>query len=161
MVNEYGDIMNSKTRRILKPSLKQNGYLRVVISEGNVTKNYYVHRLVAIYFLDNAENKPCVNHIDGIKTNNHVSNLEWVSYNENLNHAYRIGLIKTSENVIENAKKAARKPIVVYDMNMNRIGEFESIVFASHFSGMSRQIIDRVLKCEQHNAKGFIFKYKE
>jgi len=66
------------------------GYSKVTINK----KNYFVHRLVAIAFLENPENKKIVNHIDGDKSNNHVSNLEWCTYSENSKHAYDIGIHK-------------------------------------------------------------------
>ena len=66
------------------------GYSKVKIDK----KSYFVHRLVAIAFLDNPENKETVNHIDGNKSNNHVSNLEWCTRSENSQHAYDIGLHK-------------------------------------------------------------------
>lgn len=66
-------------------------YLRVNLGRG-VTK--HMHRLVALAFIPNPLNKKTVNHIDGNKINNNVSNLEWATYKENNNHAYRLGLNK-------------------------------------------------------------------
>jgi hypothetical protein len=66
------------------------GYLKVRISN----KDHFVHRLVAIAYLENLENKETVNHIDGNKENNHVSNLEWCTRSENTQHAYNTGLHK-------------------------------------------------------------------
>lgn len=72
------------------PKFRNNsGYLKVNLRKG---KQEYVHRLVAKYFIINTENKPCVNHLDGNKDNNCVSNLEWVTYRENNLHAHNNGL---------------------------------------------------------------------
>lgn len=68
----------------------RRGYLYVRTSNGN----YQVHRLVAEAFLDNPENKPCVNHKDGNKHNNSVNNLEWVTHQENTQHAIKHGLLQ-------------------------------------------------------------------
>ena len=77
---------------ILKPSLTNWGYLRVVLQYNHTRKHMRVHRLVAEAFLLNIENKPEVNHIDGNKLNNHVDNLEWVTAKENHHHAVNTGL---------------------------------------------------------------------
>lgn len=70
-------------------------YLTVKISyEDGTKKDYFVHRLVALMFIPNPENKPVVNHIDGNKQNNSVSNLEWVTHKENALHAVALGLRK-------------------------------------------------------------------
>ncbi len=87
-VTKNGEIINIHNghKRILQPNTK--GYLRVMING----KNLFVHRLVAEKYVPNPENKPQVNHIDGNKLNNHYTNLEWVTNQENRNHAIEHGL---------------------------------------------------------------------
>ena len=75
-----------------KQSTHACGYLRVVLSHGRINKGFLVHRLIAMVFLPNPENKPMVNHKDGNKKNNHVSNLEWCTRKENELHAKNHGL---------------------------------------------------------------------
>ena len=86
-----------KVRRVnpetnLTPSSDKDGYLRVGLSKHMKVRYFKVHRLVAETFIPNSENKPEVNHIDGNKKNNCVSNLEWVTSKENYEHAIKIGL---------------------------------------------------------------------
>lgn len=93
-VSNQGNVRNRVTGRVLK-QCKVGGYLKVGLREGKLKqKQITVHRLVACAFLPNPDSKPCVNHIDGNKHNNQVDNLEWVSYSENSQHAYRTGLLK-------------------------------------------------------------------
>lgn len=80
--------------RILKSFPDPNGYLKVSLSKNNKLKNHRVHRLVAIHFIPNPQNKSQVNHIDGNKQNDNVNNLEWSTPSENGKHAYKIGLSK-------------------------------------------------------------------
>ena len=85
---------NNATRkeRILKPLVTNRGYYRVALYKDKKPNFFTIHRLVAIYFIDNPENKSQVNHKDGNKENNIVSNLEWMSNKENSDHAYNTGL---------------------------------------------------------------------
>lgn len=83
---KYGYIMNQRidragynTVRLMKPDIKSS--------------TQYVHRLLGLAFLDNPENKCCINHIDGNKRNNNLRNLEWATKAENMQHAYRSGLV--------------------------------------------------------------------
>ena len=81
-------------KQILKPKKNSDGYLFVTLSSKGKTKNHYIHRLVAIAFVENEENKPEVNHLNGIKTCNRSTNLAWVTHAENIQHAYDSGLAK-------------------------------------------------------------------
>lgn len=72
---------------LLTPS-KRGKYLKVSLSKDSAIIQYSVHRIVATAFIDNPCNKKCVNHINGIKHDNRVENLEWVTYSENTKHSY-------------------------------------------------------------------------
>src|SRR3990167_6659485 len=78
--------------KALKGHNDKDGYLKVLIRNNEIVKYLFIHRLVAISFMENQYNKPQVNHIDGNKKNNVVENLEWCSAHENRLHAYKIGL---------------------------------------------------------------------
>jgi hypothetical protein len=75
---------------IRNPEIHTKGYLRITLSLLGETKRFFVHRLVAIAFIDNYENKPYINHKNGIKSDNNISNLEWVTHSENIKHSYDV-----------------------------------------------------------------------
>lgn len=85
--------------RELKQETDHRGYNRVSFSVRGYTFHYLVHRLVALAFIPNPENKREVNHKNGNKSNNHVDNLEWVTRQENINHAINTGLDPTSKSI--------------------------------------------------------------
>ena len=82
------------SQRVLRPTVGTNGYLKVSLRCNGNRHTRNIHRLLAQTFIDNPKNLPCVNHIDGNKLNNSLSNLEWASYSRNIQHAYDTGLTK-------------------------------------------------------------------
>ena len=96
-VSDQGRVRNKKTGHILSPVPDKDGYLRIHLGKDTVTKR--IHRLVAVAFIPNVENKSQVNHINGDKMDNRASNLEWCSALENNMHALDIGLRNVSRSV--------------------------------------------------------------
>jgi len=93
-ITEDGRVWSHKRNKFLSTRVEKNtGYTQITFNlstDKRVTRN--IHRLLAIAYIDNPENKSDVNHIDGNKLNNKLSNLEWVTRSENLKHAYALGL---------------------------------------------------------------------
>jgi len=112
--------------RTLKGGKYPNGYLFVCFRKEGENKNHLIHRLVAQTFIPNPDNLPEVNHINGIKTDNRVENLEWCDRKYNLQHAIDIGLV-------ENRCKIRRKVIVTFEGNKQII--FPSMKNCAKFFG--------------------------
>lgn len=89
LISNRGEIKNVNTNMIRKPNIV-NGYLRVRLTINGKRIGYSIHRLVAETFIDNPHNLPVVNHIDGNKLNNNVTNLEWCTHSENTTHSYKL-----------------------------------------------------------------------
>lgn len=88
-ISNFGNVKsvynNGKTK-ILKPRINFKGYARVSLSSNYKRKEFCVHRLVGMAFIENKENKPQINHKNGIKLDNRLNNLEWVTAKENCIH---------------------------------------------------------------------------
>jgi hypothetical protein len=82
-VSNFGRVKNVETEKLLKQSEDKNGYFRVSLSKDNKRTTFRIHRLVAIEFIDNRNNKKCVDHIDGDRKNNFIGNLRWATDKQN------------------------------------------------------------------------------
>lgn len=147
---------------ILKQTLNQKGYYCVTITfENHKQKVFEVHRLIAKTFIPNPENKSQVNHIDGNKTNNNIENLEWVTAQENIVHAFKHGLNKGSKPWLgkTGAKHNKSKPIIRCDLNWNELEEYPSVTEASKLYG-NLSHISACARGERKTCAGFKWKYK-
>lgn len=89
-VDRSGNVFNKDGHRMAQHPGGNNDYLQAVLCSNGKPKSFLVHRLVAIHYIDNPEDKPYVNHIDGDKQNNKVENLEWSTPSENMHHSYHV-----------------------------------------------------------------------
>lgn len=137
--NSFGTIMENY-------KVNENGYIRVNI----YNKTFILHRLVALTFLANPENKETVNHIDGNKLNNSIENLEFATNKEQQLHKFSIGL---GNNFTRQIKQ--------YDLKGNFVKEFKSISDAAKSNNISKGAIQCVLSNKGKTAAGFIWKYSE
>jgi hypothetical protein len=98
-INKHGILRSLHKRNYhkeLSARIDRAGYLTVRLNVKGKCITQYVHRLLGLTFIPNKENKSLINHINGNKLDNRLSNLEWVDHSENVTHAYKNGLIKVS-----------------------------------------------------------------
>lgn len=151
-----------KSDMIRKQIEDKYGYLRFNIRKDNSTgtRGILIHRLVAIAFIPNPENKREVNHKKGIKKDNRVSELEWATQSENAKHAFSIGLSKS--NLIQKSGKESpvSKPIYQMSLDGEIINEFDSATIAAKETKVKRQKISCCCTGTRKTAGGYKWKHK-
>ena len=143
-VNRHGDIYSEKYGKLFAKCKNSHGYVCVILRKNGIRYSKKVHRLVAETFLPNPENKREVNHIDGNKSNNELSNLEWVTSSENTRHAVNVGLI-------------SRKRMRIIETGE----EFPSAVDCAKSINGSYANIYHCLNGERKTHKGYHYEYIE
>jgi len=149
---------NSKRR--VKEKIKgtftgKKGYERVELSKNGQNRKYNVHTLVAKAFLNKKSEKSEVNHINGVKTDNRVENLEWCTHTENIQHMIKCGRKVTYKGKDHKGSKEVHQ----YDKNMNLIAIYESSGEASRKTGFLSGHIREACRGTLKTYKGFIWKY--
>lgn len=174
-ISSAGRVYSHINQKCLKPILTKYGYYRVHLAQGNgAIATVAVHRLVAGAFIPNPENKPTVNHINEIKTDNRIDNLEWAtSYEQNV-HGTRIQRVrehtdykarKIDYSVVAakhdyfNMNKDQMKPVLQFDENGTFVARFAGLTQAARAIGRSAGSLRRCLKGERRTCGGYQWKY--
>lgn len=144
---------------VLKAQIDRKGYMRIRCTVEREKVTFKVHRLVAEHFIPNPDGKPQVNHKDADKKNNAVSNLEWVTNEENAHHAIRSGLWGNLFEGSKRANDAKRTPIVATNIHTGERRYFKSMGDAERAIGTRH--ICQVIKGQRSQAKGYTFRYAE
>lgn len=148
-ISNFGQVKNVRTDKILNLYKNVKGYLKVQLVIQGRRQTFSVHRLVARHFIPNPDGKPYVNHKDGDKSNNLVSNLEWCTAKENDTHARQTGL------------KLQNKPIKAINIETLEEITFESLSECARYFNCNKSYIHRVLKNSYGRTqyKGYKFIY--
>lgn len=134
--------------KIMKSVRHHTGYMIVSLGR-KPRKTFLVHVLVANAFIENKDNKPYVNHIDGNKANNKTANLEWVTAKENTSHAIKTGL------------RDLNKPVHQYDLQGNLIKKWDSQSDAARFYNKRPGNINNCVRGRNKTYLGYIWRYEK
>ena len=159
-VSNLGNVISFKHKKpfILKPIKDRKGYLRVGLKIYNKpVKLYFLHRLVAQAFIPNPNNYPIINHKDENPLNNNVENLEWCSYQYNINY----GTAQERKAKAQTNRKDLSKPVLQYDKNGIFVKEYHSIQDAERKTGVHQQNICMVCKGKLKSSGGYVWRYKK
>lgn len=149
----------SKTERMLVHTNNGFNYLSVNLSKNGKKTRFYIHRLVATAFLDNKENKEEVNHIDGVRTNNKLTNLEWVTRSENHHHRYQV----LKQRGVNYGKTGGlnwnSKKVNQLDLDGNIVNTYPAVMEAMRKTGICESNIRGVIYGRSKTAGGYKWEY--
>lgn len=148
--------------RFLKPNLLKVGYLAVNLHPKSVEKLEYIHSLVGRTFLKNNMNRKEFNHIDAIKSNPHLSNIEYCTHSENMYHCYKKKLRTPPMSMLGKFGKDhhSSKPIIQYDKHGNFIARFNGGYEASRETGVNKGNLAACALGIVKQAGGYLWKYE-
>lgn len=135
-VNNHSGFKKKLKEKYIYPSISKTGYYVITLSKNTNKKTYKIHRLIAVCFIKNNNNKPCINHINGNKLDNSLINLEWCTIKENNIHAEKTGL--KNDSGVNNSKSCLSKDDVYFIRNSGLKLKELSKIYSINQSGVSK-----------------------
>lgn len=159
-VSIWGNVRRKGTLQNLKLCDNGKGYLIAQTVVKGKHKNHYVHRLVAEAFVDNPENKPCVNHIDCNPYNNVAENLEWVTHKENIQYSNLLGRMGKVNTGKFGKLHHNHKTVYQYDENYKLVKVWNSVMDIERCLQIRNGHISECCKGKRKKVKGYIWRYE-
>lgn len=188
-VSNFGNVKSLNYNRsgkenILKPQKNENKYLHISLCKNKKQKTFLLHRLVALAFLKNPQNFPCINHKDENKENNHVDNLEWCTHEYNLKYGTRLEKIsekrkgfkfteesvqkmsnshrgkKLSLEVINKIREKNSKAVLQYSLDGTFIKEWKSVIQVSKELNISNGHISECCNGKRKTCGDYVWRFK-
>ena len=173
-VSNRGRVYSYRSKRCLKPAHTKAGYHCVHLADKGKVSVMFIHRLVALAFIPNPQDKPTVNHINEIKTDNRVENLEWATNHEQNINGTRIARVRAhtdyksrgidysviaAKHDYKNINKKQRKPVLQLSMDGLLLAHFDSLADAARSLGIKPSHICCCLKGRRKSCAGYQWKY--
>lgn len=175
LISSNGDVWSIRNMKILRPKITATGYVRVSPSVNGHRKDCAVHRMVALAFIPNPDNKPTVNHINEDKTDNRVKNLEWATIMEQNIHGTRIAraiahtdyknrainyTVVASKHNYHEINRKQMKAVLQYDVHGRLLGRYPGLGVAARCVGVHAGHLCQCLKGERRQCGGYKWEYE-
>lgn len=159
VVSNFGDVYFARYRRSPSTHSDKDGYItftcKAPIGSDNKTRRFMIHRLVAMAFIPNPENKPQINHKNGVRNDNRLVNIEWATAKEDAWHRFNVNKFKPKSGW----QHKLSKPVSQYDKDLNHIADYGGASEAARLTNGNQASITACCNGKCHSSGGYFWAY--